>query len=134
MTGRSSRIKGHSFERQICHLLEDELGISCKRELNQVRESDLGDIVINPFVIECKRRATRSETSRPPAAWWDQAWSAGDKLKLTPILIWKYDYRDITAMVPLHLLNDDYLPVKDYSAILDVQTLIMVMREAIASD
>ena len=76
------------------------------------------------------RRTARSETCRPPAAWWDQVWTAGENLKLTPILIWKYDYRDITAMVPLNLLNPDYLPVKSYTAILDVPTLMMVMREA----
>tara|TARA_Y200000002_G_C22592275_1_gene625776 strand:- start:261 stop:659 length:399 start_codon:yes stop_codon:yes gene_type:complete len=130
--GKASLVKGHAFERQICHLFEDELGISCKRELDQVRESELGDIVISPFVVECKRRAARSETCRPPTAWWDQVWTAGENLKLTPILIWKYDYRDITAMVPLNLLNPDYLPVKSYTAILDVPTLMMVMREEFA--
>jgi len=134
MSGKASRVKGHAFERQICHLFEDELGISCKRELDQSREAALGDIVINPFVIECKRRASRSETCRPPSAWWDQVWAAGDNLKLTPILIWKFDYRDITAMVPLNLLNKDYLPVKQYTAILDIETLIMVMREELASE
>lgn len=124
----SARRKGHQFERDVINLLREELGVSCKRVLDQYREGNLGDIVLNPFVIECKRYACKFEA---PAAWWNQAWKAGEHMQLCPILIWKFDRRPIQAMVPLNLLSTDYPRVENYTAQVSWDTLMMIMRESI---
>ena len=71
---KAARNKGLNFERAVVNMLKDELGINCKRVLDQYREGNLGDIVLEPFVIECKRY---SYMPFPAKAWWDQAWAAG---------------------------------------------------------
>jgi len=125
-----SRRKGHSFERFICSELRLCLGEivdgPIKRHLDQYQQSGLGDILIPPFSIECKRYASKPE---PPAEWWDQAWEAGQQSGMHPILIWKFDRRPVHTMVPLYLLNDDFPRMKDYTAGLSFETLMMVMRE-----
>ena len=124
----SARRKGHQFERDVVNMLKDELGVSCKRVLDQYREGNLGDIVLDPFVIECKRYACKFEA---PTAWWNQAWKAGDHMQLCPILIWKFDRRPIQAMVPLNLLSADYPRAEGYTAQVSWDTLMMIMRESL---
>lgn len=54
--GKMQRTKGASFERDIVNDLRSILGVSAARNLSQTRDSG-GDIVLDHFVIECKRRA-----------------------------------------------------------------------------
>tara|TARA_R100000654_G_C2619841_1_gene118252 strand:- start:81 stop:482 length:402 start_codon:yes stop_codon:yes gene_type:complete len=125
-----SRRKGYRFENDICNELRLCLGTiveqPIKRVLDQYREGGLGDIVIPPFVIECKRYANKPE---PPAEWWDQVWDAGKKSGLFPILIYKFDRRPIHCNVALYMLNDDFPRHKNYKADINWDTLMMVMRE-----
>ena len=53
---RAQRIKGASGEREVVHIIRDELGIECHRNLDQVRDGG-ADIKLPPFNIEVKRRA-----------------------------------------------------------------------------
>ena len=57
----NGRNKGATFERDIAKMLDDELGISFKRNLDQYRESGLGDLIPSdpefPFTLELKRYA-----------------------------------------------------------------------------
>ena len=128
----AARRKGYRFENDVCNMLRDELGsvvdAPIRRVLDQYREGNLGDIVLDPFVIECKRYACKFEA---PAAWWNQAWKAGEHMQLCPILIWKFDRRPIQAMVPLNLLSTDYPRVENYTAQVSWDTLMMIMRESI---
>lgn len=55
--GKMQRTKGATFERDIVNDLKSVLGISIGRNLSQTRDSG-GDIVLDRFVIECKRRAS----------------------------------------------------------------------------
>jgi hypothetical protein len=50
------RNKGAGYERDIVRDLRDRLGVDASRNLAQTRDSG-GDIVLDRFVIECKRRA-----------------------------------------------------------------------------
>ena len=127
----AARRKGHDFERSVSNKLQQELGVSCKRVLDQYREGNLGDIVLEPFVIECKRYACKFD---PAQAWWDQAWQAGQHMNLTPILVWKFDRRPIGAMVPLSLLADNYPNEKSYTAQVTWETLMMIIREELNGD
>ena len=127
----AARLKGHNFERTIVNKLKDELGVECKRVLDQYREGNLGDIILDPFVIECKRYASKPDA---PKAWWDQAWQAGQHMNLTPVLVWKFDRRPIQAMVPLSLLADNYPHNKSYTAQVSWENLVMILREEIDGD
>ena len=121
----SARRKGHQFERDIVNKLKDELGVECSRILDQYREGELGDIDLDPFVIECKRYACKFD---PPEAWWEQAWRAGEHMGRIPVLVWKFDRRPIKVRFPLSLLGD-YPREKNYTATTDWDTAVMIMRE-----
>lgn len=97
------RMKGAAFEREVAALLLDELGIAFKREIEQYRQSDLGDLrpveCDNwPFVIECKRYASGKQAKD---AWWEQACTAARAADLLPCLIYKYDRSPIKCVVPI---------------------------------
>ena len=53
--GRNNRRRGASGELEVAKILTEALGIVCKRELSQVRDSGC-DVRIPGFNIECKRR------------------------------------------------------------------------------
>ena len=96
----NGRNKGASFEREIGGLLHDELGIKFKRDLEQYRAADHGDLLADdpdfPFVIECKRYA--SGTGCKPA-WWQQAKAAASAVGKMPCVIYKYDRREIRCVI-----------------------------------
>jgi nickel-dependent lactate racemase len=54
--GKSQRTKGAGYEREIVRDLHEVLGVASKRNLEQTRSGG-GDIILDNFVIECKRRA-----------------------------------------------------------------------------
>jgi len=96
----NGRNKGSAFERQVAKLLEAELGISFKRDLEQYRAGDHGDLIADdpdfPFVIEAKRYA-QGTGCRPN--WWAQASAAANAVGKLPCVIYKYDRRDIRCVV-----------------------------------
>lgn len=99
---KTQRDKGASFEREIAAILTNHLGVKIKRNLAQSRGGiDEGsDLVVGPFAIECKRRASISVY-----AWLDQAnRDAGDKI---PMVVARADGRrpivimDLQSALPL---------------------------------
>ena len=82
----NGRNKGASFERQLAYELELELGISFKRDLEQYRESEHGDLIPSdesfPFLIEAKRYSKGAVGGA--AAWWDQADAAAKRADKLP--------------------------------------------------
>ncbi|HIU85185.1 MAG TPA: hypothetical protein IAC66_07470 [Candidatus Aphodousia gallistercoris] len=54
--GKSQRTKGAVGEREVCHLIQDVLGVNAKRNLSQTREGGC-DIAVGPYHVEVKRRA-----------------------------------------------------------------------------
>ena len=127
----SARRKGIQFERDVVNMLKDELGVDCKRVLDQYREGQLGDIVLDQFVIECKRYACKFDA---PQAWWDQVWQASQHMSLVPILVYKFDRRAIQAIVPLYLLGYNFPKEKNYTAQVSWDTLMLIMREEMNSE
>jgi hypothetical protein len=65
-----SRVKGHKFENDVCKLIGLEFSISVRRNLEQTREGG-GDIMLNPFLIECKRYAQQGSNWFKDD-WWEQ--------------------------------------------------------------
>ena len=104
------RMKGATFEREVAGLLFDELGIKFKREIEQYRQADLGDLVpcdgTFPFTIECKRYA---DGYLAKDAWWDQACAAAKAANLIPSLVYRFDRRiPIQAFVLMSGSELDY--------------------------
>ena len=70
----NGRNKGATFERSIANMLFADLGLNAKRDIEQYRAADHGDIITDddtwPYVIECKRYGGKHYTFRPE--WWIQ--------------------------------------------------------------
>lgn len=132
------RHKGAAFEREVAGLLLDELGIKFKREIEQYRQSDLGDLVpcdgTFPFTIECKRYA---DGYLAKDSWWDQACSSARAAGLLPSLIYRFDRRPIICRVPVAAFvvmsgaKDDY--GWQYNADVTFEAYCMIAREILAS-
>jgi hypothetical protein len=132
------RMKGAAFEREVAGLLFDELGIKFKREIEQYRQSDLGDLVTCdgtfPFTIECKRYA---DGYLAKDAWWDQACAAAHAANLIPSLIYRFDRRPIVCRVPIAAFiamsggKDDY--GWQYTADVTFAAYCMIAREMISA-
>jgi len=104
----NGRQKGASFERTICNALRDDLNVkTAKRDLEQYRSADRGDILIDdnsfPYVIECKRYKKGSWSQ----SWWDQVDKAAKAANKEPVLVYKFDRQPIRVVMRLeHLLKD----------------------------
>jgi hypothetical protein len=97
----NSRNKGAAFERAIAARLFGLTGVSFKRDIEQYRAADHGDLLPDdgawPFAIECKRYA--AGTGCKPA-WRQQASKAASVQLRFPAVIYKFDRCDIWVSVP----------------------------------
>ena len=130
-----SRQKGAAFERSICKLTEESFGISVQRNLEQTRSGG-GDIMLNPFLVECKRYAQQGSNWFKDD-WWEQVKRASQN-EFIPILVYKYDRQPIRVVLPLVAVNPDFEPDNfGFSfcenalrpVVTDWDTAAMVMRE-----
>ncbi len=105
----NSRNKGAAFERVIVNKLNTALesrGIETrvKRNLDQYQTKGMADIYFDKFAIECKRYKESAKKTTYKNEWWQQAVeSAGDSL--IPLLIYKYDRKQIMCVIPLFLVT-----------------------------
>ena len=103
----NGRNKGASFEREVAKMLLDELGIGFKRDLEQYRAGEHGDLIPDdpafPFTLELKRYADGPMGGQ--TAWWEQTCVAAKREGKTPCLIYKYDRKPIRAVVPMDALT-----------------------------
>jgi Holliday junction resolvase len=97
-----SRNKGSGFEREVAAILRDLTGVNFKRNLEQVRAADHGDLVPDdpafPFIIECKRYAAGVSCL---AAWKDQARRAAAATGKIPAVVFRFDRQPVRVAVPL---------------------------------
>ena len=108
----NSRNKGAGFEREVCKALELDLGIKAKRDIEQYRAADHGDIVVDDdnwnYVIECKRYAGKGHTYKTD--WWEQVEKSAKHASKEPVLIYKYDRQPITVVMRLaYVMKDNAL-------------------------
>ena len=124
----NGRRKGASFERELAKMIYDELGIEVKRDLEQYRQADRGDLVgISSWCIEAKRYANNAGGNFKPE-WWKQVTSAANAAGNKPVLIYKYDRQPIKCVVLLSSINADYAG-KDNVATISFPTWCMLVRE-----
>ena len=133
----NGRSKGSAFERQTSKLLEAELGIAFKRDLEQYRASDHGDLIADdpdfPFIIECKRYA-QGTGCRPN--WWAQACNAAEAVGKLPCVIYKYDRRDIRCVINMTAIyrSCGYDHTNARLVEMDIESLCYIIREIMAND
>jgi len=105
----NSRNKGSTFERDIARELELLTGVSFKRDIEQYRAADHGDLIPSdaawPFVIECKRYA-KGNACLP--AWKEQAAKAAEAEGRIPAVVFKFDRLPIRVAVPMAALGHEY--------------------------
>lgn len=101
----NSRHKGASFERQIAAELHQMLGLTFKRDLEQYRAADHGDLICEdkdwPFLLELKRYAS----GQFKYSWWEQADTAADRLGLWPVVIYKFDRLPLRVRLSLETVS-----------------------------
>ena len=90
----NSRDKGTRGEYAVIKLIEELLGIKLKRDVEQYRQADRGDLILAedadwPFCVEVKSYSGLSVTHRP--AWWQQVEKASAAHGMIPVLFYKYD-------------------------------------------
>jgi Holliday junction resolvase len=126
----NSRNKGSSFERDIARELELLTGVSFKRDLEQVRAAEHGDLIASdpafPFLIECKRYA-KGNACLP--AWKAQAVTAAKAQGLIPAVVFKFDRLPIRVAVPMQALGHNY----DGWAEIDLPALAYLASELMAA-
>lgn len=98
---KKSRAKGQVFEREVAKELFRLTGIEFRRDLDQYRSNDLGDLICDdpafPFVIEAKRYARGGFL----AAWWTQASRAALAASKLPAVVYRFDRQPIRVRVQL---------------------------------
>ena len=126
----NGRNKGANFERECAKLIFDELGIQTKRDLEQYRAGDHGDLIgLDGWTIECKRYANNAGGNFKPE-WWAQVTEAANFEHNEPVLIYKYDRQPIKCVVLLSSINSDYAG-KDNVATVSFPPWCMLVREGL---
>ena len=98
--GKAQRRKGADGEREIVHIIRDNLGIEVSRNLDQVRDGG-ADIFLKPYRIEVKRRA-RIGLVYDWISQAEKACAIGER----PVVAFRSDGRGWLALVPLeHFLS-----------------------------
>ena len=124
-----NRTVGASFERYIANELFQRLGFSFRRDLDQYRERERGDLITDqpnwPFLIECKKVKQVSL-----GAWRKQATTAARKAKLYPAVIYQPPYKPTTVSVPLSAFCDAW-PADQWAEI-SLDGLCLMAREIMA--
>jgi len=121
-----SRNKGASFERKICKLIKDNLNIDAKRNLDQYQTKGQADIIIPRWSIECKAYQ-RGTTFKP--SWWVQTKESAATLKLTPVLIYKFNNCPIKCVIPIDVLSRNFSAGHDLVCEVDIDTWFYIVRE-----
>ena len=123
-----SRNKGASFERQICKLIKQNLNYDAKRNLDQYQSKGMADIIIPGWSIECKAyQKSGSNNFRP--SWWQQAKESAAFLKLTPVLIYKFNNCPIKCVISLDVLSRNFNAGHDLVCEVELETWFYIVRE-----
>lgn len=133
--GAASRRKGAQGEREVADLLFQELGMTFRRDLDQVREQGLGDLLCDdeafPFTIEVKRYA-KGWTCKPE--WEVQAFTAARKAGKHPCVAYRYDGQKWRFRVWIDAVGEAIgaQPVAGFSGDFDALGFAWMAREMMA--
>lgn len=128
----NGRNKGASWERTVASMIKESLNADVKRDLEQYRSGDRGDLIgLDGFVIECKRYKM-ANGGHHHQDWWNQVVNAAESQGCHPALIYKYDRAEPKVVVRLSFLNEDYQGKPD-TVTISFDTWCMLVREYWAS-
>jgi hypothetical protein len=99
----NSRNKGASAERECAKIIEDLLGIKCRRNLSQYQAGGYDLEGLDGWAIEVKR-------AKKPLLnqWWQQTCEQAAKNQLKPVLWYRLDNQKWRVVVPAGVLNPDF--------------------------
>lgn len=118
----NSRAKGIRGERELFAILSDELGIPCRRNLEQVRNGGADTLDVAGWSIEVK---TVEKLAFGDA--WEQACNQAHDRK--PVLAWKRSRKPWACYIDLNDLVPDVFPRRGNLCQISVQALCQVIRE-----
>ena len=131
--GKSSRTKGATFERDIARELFLLTGVTFKRNLEQTRQADHGDLVADdadwPFSCELKRYASGISCL---SSWKVQASKAAALCGKIPAVIFKFDRQPIRVAVPIDVLFGTSDDCRDEWAEMTLDGFAYISREMMA--
>ena len=137
MTGAHSRNKGATFERDIAAELFALTGVSFKRNLEQSREADHGDLVPSdpdfPFSLELKRYHAGISCL---AAWKAQSSRSAEACGKLPAVVFKFDRQPIRVAVPFSAICAPFTAhsgAEDEWAEITLQGLAYIAAEIMAA-
>jgi Holliday junction resolvase len=123
----NSRKKGQVGEREVIHILREELGIDATRNLDQWRDGGSDVLGLDGWSIEVKR--AKSPLIRQ---WWEQTCrQTGDGQK--PVLFYRLDRRDWRVVVPIYAITADFHPSNDldWTAEITPEVFCALVRESL---
>jgi Holliday junction resolvase len=123
----NSRKKGQVGEREVIHILREELGIDATRNLDQWRDGGSDVLGLHGWSIEVKR--AKSPLIRQ---WWEQTCrQTGDGQK--PVLFYRLDRRDWRVVVPISAITDSFHPNNDldWTAEITPEAFCALVRESL---
>ena len=97
-----------------------------RRNLEQYQVVDLGDILLSPFTIECKRYGS-GNWHKPD--WWEQVCRAARDDSI-PLLIYRFDRQSTRLVFPLYALGD-YPTNNDMTCTVGLEEGAMIIREVL---
>ena len=140
----NSRSKGVRGEMEIRDIYQQNLGLTFKRDIEQYRAGDHGDLICVdmdfPFVTEVKLYAA-GYCARPD--WWDQVCKAAKSANKLPLLVYRFDRQQWRWRFPLEAIASlrDYIPAPGdvrydwrYASECDTDTAMMIIREIISDE
>jgi hypothetical protein len=123
MTGKGSRAKGASAERELFALLTDNLGMVVRRNLTQTRGGGADTLDIPGWAIEVKRVEKLNIS-----AWWQQAQDQAGTTR-RPILFYRASRQPWRAILRLEDINSDYPGFE--TVVLGLSAACMIIRETL---
>ena len=94
--GKAQRTKGAAGERELCHILSNELGAAVRRNLSQSRDGGC-DIAVGGYRVEVKRRAKLGNLYE----WMNQAEASCAGSSAKPVVVCRADGKGWLAVLPL---------------------------------
>lgn len=122
----SQRSKGQRGERELFHLLSDQLGIAVTRNLDQVWQGGADTLDIPGWAVEVKRQEALSI-----ASWWSQAVRQAERTSRKPALFYRQSRKPWRAVMDLHHIAPEVFPTPNHLCDLALDSACQVIRESL---
>ena len=137
--------KGQRGEAAVIHSYFDNMNVRLKRDLDQTRYAEKGDLLPDgdfdwPFTIEVKSYSDKTASVMHKPQWWAQVTTAAKAASKMPVLWYKYDRRPWRVVMKMNNVSfalggtlnheDDHLFTMDEDACFYLSREILSARAA----